>query len=168
VHFCPTTASTSTGVLCIKTEDQQPCMVKLNGRGVNVDVVLSDHVIDFDNTYVTKSSQKTFSIANRTSMPLRFALKQFATADEEQHAIADSKVRSHPLSIGHSSATDDGEHAEGDDMAKAALLRRQVAAAAHASAQQFLYINEAIHAFPLEGTVYPHSEMEVRAAALPL
>jgi hydrocephalus-inducing protein len=55
----------------------------LRGVGADVEVGLSASSVALLPTYVTKTSQKTFRILNRSGEAVRFAIKAHATRDEE-------------------------------------------------------------------------------------
>lgn len=77
-----------TGAVCGKLLVAAPFgvehMVTLTGSAVNLDVTVIPMEVSFVDTFVTKTTQRTFQIVNNTSQPLRFSLHGCVAQDSSQ------------------------------------------------------------------------------------
>jgi hydrocephalus-inducing protein len=135
VSLTPVKTGPVRGWLKAEFENGSESTAILVGSSVEIDVDVSPRDVKFVGTFVTKTTQQYFHIVNRTRQPIRYALKRFASQEEEQNAL---------LAEGTPANSSD------DDVDGALSARHDV------------FGTRAMSVFPCEGVVYPSSQMEVR------
>jgi hydrocephalus-inducing protein len=174
VNFTPERAGFVEGELRVPFATGDVTTVQMIGAGVDIDVSVFPQSVQFLKAFVTKMSQKTFQIVNNTMTPVRFALKRFATGEEE---CAAARAEASALTLCRSAASDvllkngaftgmDDRDDEGWGEEAAALQRQFKRTLIQAMAQKYLFESSTMKAFPLEGIVYPNSHVEVRSHIL--
>jgi hydrocephalus-inducing protein len=163
VKFTPLSTGPSEGELHVQYETGDVSSVPLHGAGANTDVDVAPTAIQFLKTFVTKMSQKYFKISNRTAMPVRFALKRFGTAEEEQSMVEAEATRLLSQEPGlDKSATAGLQNSEGaleeQEAARKRLAKRLLT---QTCSQKYLFDSSIVCARPLEGIVYPDTSIEV-------
>ena len=190
VSFTPERVGVDESDLEVTFDSGDVARVRMVGRGVDIDVGVVPQSVTFLKTFVTKMAQRTFTLVNNSTTPAAFALKRFATADEERgaaraeaaamlaqcpypvaDAVATGGAPDSPHGKRASFALESGaaadfaaavEGAVGDAEAVAAQQRRYRKLLTQTMAQRYLFQSGAVAAFPLEGVVYPNSTVEVR------
>jgi hydrocephalus-inducing protein len=165
VKFTPQSMGLVEGTLTVRYENGEIFTINLSGSGSDVDAFASPSEVTFLKTYISKTTQKTFRIVNNSSMPLSFALMKFGTAAEEKD-VSDEVL----LTLNGTHAKDlalirdkaQCEDTEGVTALEAAEVRRFKKLIVLAKSQRHLFGTECMRAYPLEGTVFPASQREVR------
>ena len=188
VTFKPEHAAAASANLTVVYDCGETATVTLAGSGVDMDVRAVPDTVTFMDTFVTKMTQRTFTLVNNGTQPAAFALKRYATSEEDEavmraeattlllqaeasdsagsFASADaSALLGRASQVGMLPAIDEARGPQADE-AEAALQRRQRRALTEARARKHLFESNAIKAFPLEGVIYPASAIEVLTANL--
>jgi hydrocephalus-inducing protein len=184
VSFTPDAAEACHGELEVRYEDGTATYSTLQGQGRELPVALSQDAVVLLPTYVTKSSQKTFRIANASDQALAFSLKQRMHAREdiastqsrlissqglERTAKATLRNTSRDLTDCQLDVEDDEDAAAGGSEdeeeiladAYGALTRTYTSLRAAIAGDKQLFSHPCVAMTPAEGVVYPRSEVEV-------
>jgi hypothetical protein len=175
VTFTPQRAARAQGDVRVDFDSGDCTLVRATGTGVDIDVAVVPQAVTFLDTFVTKTSQRTFTLVNRTATPAPFALKRFASADEEAAAAraeastmllqASPHAAAAPLKglmLRGTAEMGTGWDSGVDAEEAAAQQRRYTRLLTQTMAHNYLFESGAVAVFPLEGVVYPHSSVEVR------
>lgn len=86
--FKPGSVGVHTNELKILYDYGEAVYAKLNGFGIETDVYVVHKVVDVLPTYVTKMSQRSFKIYNRSGSCVCFSVRDTETSEEESSATA--------------------------------------------------------------------------------
>ncbi len=150
---------------------------RLRGHGHELDVGLSQDVVTLLPTYVTRNSQRTFKIYNRSNTAVKFAVRQHPAAELDE-AMRTKKLQELGSSltggagglaaIGENVADGDSEDEDMILSDAAAMARRKLKPAQRSAALDAqLFGSPTFSVTPCEGTVWPGSEMEVTVQFFP-
>ncbi|KXZ49496.1 hypothetical protein GPECTOR_21g722 [Gonium pectorale] len=180
--FDPPSVGRYEGELEIQYDSGRCVYGQLVGSGHELEVGLSQGVVTMLSTFVTKSSQKTFKVVNNSDTPIKFAVKQRPTVEQDlaltqqrlsmastSHTChADYKSRPgspHGQARGSDGDGDGDESSEDEETilasAAAQLTRRLHSAQREAVLDAYLFHDRNFSASPAEGTIWPRSEVEV-------
>uniref|UniRef100_H3HD69 Abnormal spindle-like microcephaly-associated protein ASH domain-containing protein n=1 Tax=Phytophthora ramorum TaxID=164328 RepID=H3HD69_PHYRM len=84
LSLVPPNLESGQGELEVKDDSGQTAVVQLAGRVVNVDVFLSQPLVEPNATYLSLSSRKTIKICNESESTLEFSWKSFADFVQEE------------------------------------------------------------------------------------
>ncbi|KAG3249966.1 Hydrocephalus-inducing [Phytophthora idaei] len=84
LSLVPPNLDSGEGELEVKDDSGQTAVVQLAGRVVNVDVFLSQPLVEPNATYISLSSRKTVKICNESEFTLEFSWKSFADCIQEE------------------------------------------------------------------------------------
>ncbi|KAG6972410.1 hypothetical protein JG687_00001491 [Phytophthora cactorum] len=84
LSLVPPNLDSGEGELEVKDDSGQTAVVQLAGRVVNVDVFLSQPLVEPNATYLSLSSRKTVKICNESEFTLEFSWKSFADCIQEE------------------------------------------------------------------------------------
>lgn len=131
VHLTPVSVGEVRGSLTLQFDNGSHSTACLYGQSVEIDVAVTPTDVQFVGTFVTKTTLQYFHVINRTSQPIKFALKKFATPVEDG--------QEHELLADGTASTDNVWRASQPDV----------------------FGTRAMSAFPRESVVYPGTQMEV-------
>ena len=149
---------------------------QLTGRGSQLDVGLSQQLVNLLPTYVTKMSQRSFKVVNRSDVAVQFAVKANPGSDSDvalrTQRLGELSSSQAALLSGFTQApgggggdeeydmvSDDEDAILGDEAATATRRLKPLRRAAALDVQ--LFGTKSFQVVPAEGMVWPHSEVEV-------
>ncbi|GIL73964.1 hypothetical protein Vretifemale_3957, partial [Volvox reticuliferus] len=175
VTFEPPSVGRYDGELEIRYDSGRCVYAQLLGSGKELDVGVSQGVLTMLSTFVTKSSQKTFKIVNNSDNSITFSVKQRPSADQDA-AITTQRLGSLTTSprptyrngdiVANDTNSGDADASSEDEdaifsSAAAQLSRRLHKAQRDALLDQHLFNDRNFTVNPVDGTIWPHSELEV-------
>ena len=152
---------------------------QLMGHGHELDVALSQELVSLLPTYVTKMSQRTFKVVNRSDIAINFAVKANpGRGVDRQHTgqqLEELGATQATLMLSQGGRPFDeqgnGEESEDEDAILAdgeSAVRRQFKPLRRAAALDArLFGTKNFQVVPSEGVVWPGSEVEVTVQFLP-
>lgn len=181
ITFRPASHQRYEGELEVQYANGHCVHAQLLGHGSELDVGLSQELVTLLPTYVTKMSQRTFKVVNNSDVAVQFAVKQHPSVDLEEARKADrlgvlaatqnallmdtgaAAMRSAGGSGSGGGAGGDESEDEDAILANgASLVRRQLKPQIQGAALDAqLFGDHNFQVLPAEGTVWPHSEVEV-------
>lgn len=176
LSLVPPTLHSGAGELEVKDDAGQTAVVQLTGRVVNVDVYLSQPLVEPNATYLSLSSRKTIKICNESEFTLEFSWKSFADAaheeqqrsqllDELAHLEAIEREHLH-LQLQEAENDDAGLTQSPFDIRKALETKyKHLRKAALEDSMQF--VDSCFTITPLKGRVWAHSEVDVTVCFTP-
>ncbi|KAE9352056.1 Hydrocephalus-inducing protein [Phytophthora rubi] len=158
------------GELEVKDDSGQTAVVQLAGRVVNVDVFLSQPLVEPNATYLSLSSRKTVKICNESEFTLDFAWKSFADRAheelertqllEELSRMEAAEREQLQLQLQEVEADDAGFTQSPFDVRKTLDTKyRHLRKATLDDSMQF--VDSCFSITPLSGRVWAHSEVDV-------
>lgn len=181
VGFEPPSTGRYDGELEIRYDSGRCAYSQVCGQGHELEVGLSQGVVNMLSTFVTKTSQKTFKLVNNSETAVRFAVKQRPTAEQDEaltaqrlNTLTTHNAAAAPSSYGNgrgygggggSDGSEGGNSSEDEDTIlanpSAALTRRLDKAQRDALLDGHLFQDRNFAVTPSEGTIWPRGEVEV-------
>ena len=153
---------------------------QLTGYGHELDVALSQEVVSLLPTYVTKMSQRTFRVVNRSDIAFNFMVKanpgrgvnkEHTGRQMEELGASQATLMLSQGGAGRSAGGGEGEESEDEDAILAdgeSAVRRQFKPLRRAAALNAqLFGGKNFQVVPAEGVVWPNSEVEVTVQFFP-
>ncbi|KAF1329694.1 Hydrocephalus-inducing protein, partial [Globisporangium splendens] len=173
----PPSLSDRVGELTITDDAGQTAVVQLVGDAANVDVYLSQPLVEPNPTYISLSSRKTIKICNDSEYTLAFSWKSFpgfAHEEGERDRLLDelARMESAELEQLKYGGSDDvnlhpGHALSAFDAQKVIENKyKQLRKATMEDSMQF--VDECFGITPLTGRVWPHSEVDVVVCFSPI
>eukprot|EP00955_Chlamydomonas_euryale_P060740 357809-Chlamydomonas_euryale.AAC.3 len=172
LSFCPDSCQRYSGELEVAFSNGQAVYSQLSGAGRLLDVGVSQPAVQLLPTYVTKMSQKSFRIVNNADVAVTYAVKaRAAPADDTTFATARLDALNASVGAGggggrsrqRGGADADVSEDEDEILGSVGASQRERLKAAQRDvlldAQMFGDAN--FSCSPAEGTLWPHSEVEV-------
>ncbi|RLN87341.1 hypothetical protein BBJ28_00008070 [Nothophytophthora sp. Chile5] len=170
LSLVPPDLGAGAGELDVTDDAGQTAVVRLTGRVANVDVYLSQPLVEPSATYLSLSSRKTVKICNESEFTLEFSWKSFADAAHEElertHLLEElaqmeaAEREQMQLQLQETEHDDLGFAQSPFDVRKALENKyRYLRKATLEDSMQF--VDSCFSVAPLSGRVWAHSEVDV-------
>ncbi|CAD7699035.1 unnamed protein product [Ostreobium quekettii] len=168
VEFNPRIAGAAGADLHIAYDYGETIFSQLTGFGHQIDVAALQEVVEVLPTYVTKMSQKSFKVMNRSDVIVAFSVRG-ARVPEDEASATDAKLMSLGGSLDTLEIAEECSTAEDGDMdAESILSDRQANASRIFSLEtkrirleKMFFRDENFSIHPLEGAIPPGSQVEI-------